>query len=198
MDLLVPHPFGISTPPPCPPSPLYNRSDAKDLQSSLVDTWNSTFGNPNPNPNPKLDVYPTDDKPKPDNQQQQQQQLLLLPWKEALRPSLLHRLSDLSRRERREVKIPAFVTNTPAALSPAAALHRRGGQEEEKEEEEEGGAQSGEASSLQAGAGKELRGARLGRGISSAGLAGNGGVAGVLSGAGARRSFARLAAGRWG
>lgn len=134
----------------------------------------------------------------------------MLQWKGAFRPSLLHHLSDLS--QRAEVEMPSGIT-LPAlagdgvAITAAAAepLERRGlelsGENQGAEElasalcdGDVGGGEEGEEAPIQSPVVGDWRtvatvAATSRVGHSSPRPGGNGGVAGVLPAAGARRSF---------
>lgn len=140
-------------------------------------------------------------------------------WKEAFRPSLLRHLSNLS--QRAEVKIPSGFTLpalagggvvTAAAARATAEPSQQLGldlSDEKKGAEElasvlgdDGGGQENEGKApLHSSVVEDLRAATTGasagrRGFSSPGPGWNGGVAGVLPAAGARRSFLRRATSR--
>lgn len=184
---------------------LPQNSDADSLQSSLLDTWNVTFGNLN------LKLSSSSASGGRGGR---------MPlWKEAFRPSLLHHLSVLS--QRAEVKLPSGIllqapadggvattaTATAVATEAAAEPSERRGLDlsgENKSAQElalalgdgvVGGVEEGERKApLQSPVVGDLRaaaaGAAAGRpGRASPGPYGNSGVAGILPAAGARRSF---------
>ncbi|CAM9850101.1 unnamed protein product [Pylaiella littoralis] len=175
--------------------------DSDSLQSYLLDTWNATFGNPNL----KL----------PSSSVSRGRDGRMLLWKEAFCPSLLRRLSDLS--QRAEVKMPSGITLPPLAggdiaATPAAAAEpperqsfgssdgNKGSKELASALGGGGGGQQGEGEAPpQSPVVGDLRAAAIGaaagrRGHPLPGPVGNGGVAGVLPAAGARRSFLGRAA----
>lgn len=177
------------------PCSLPQSSDGNTLRSSLLDTWNATFGN--------LSLKPPSASSEAGGGR--------IAWQDAFRPSLLRHLAELS--QRKEVKLPSGITlpslGGTCGAAPAAAAagpsgrqglgvsdDRAHGQKESTLGGEEG---EGEASATRSTAAVgDLRGATagMGRGHAPPGFAGDGGVAGVLSGEGARRSFLRTAASR--
>lgn len=180
---------------------LAESSDAKAVQSSLLDAWNATFGSLNLKPPSAPSGAAGDGREA---------------WQGAFRPSLLRRLSELSRRE--EVRLPSGITITLPTLggssgaaatapAPAVAAAEAGpaGRQDDRAHGQKASALGGEAGEGEAparcsAAVGDLRGVAAGteRDPTPPEFAGGGGVAGVLSAEGSRRSFLRTVVNRYG